>query len=158
APGAGDAKLQERGDGRVAEEEHLTRGRVDLRVGGEGVPELAAEGKGASGVQARHLDLVRRASLPQGEQLAVIPDPGGVGRVLERLLALGKLFEIGRVRNAGVEGLAGLLLLLPAGGTDVAVAVAGLAALDADAVQHAVAVEPVVMPQRRKLWIGTIAD
>ena len=101
---------------------------------------------------------MRLAALPEGEQLAVVPDEGGVGGVLVTLSREQDLLEVGHAGQALVKRLARRLLLLPSRRADVPVAIARLAALEADAVDHAVAVEPVVGADGVELRVRPVAE
>src|SRR5262245_61022013 len=76
-----------------------------------------------------------------------MPDQGGVGPVT--LLWWGL--------EGVIECLAGGVLILPAYGTNIAVAITGLPALHPHPVQHAVAEKPVITAEWRKLRVGPIA-
>ena len=59
--------------------------------------------------------------------------------------------------KAAEQGLARRVFHIPLGRAHIAVAVADLAALDIEAVDHAVAAEPVVVAARLELGVGAVA-
>ena len=118
-----------REDVAVAEEVQLAGRRADLRVRGHRVDQLAAEVVGAQRLQVVG-DLVGQRRLDQRQRLAGVVDDVGVGDAGAQV--------------AGAVGVVEREVLLEAVGAHPAVAVpGGAAALDANAVDHAVAGEPV---------------
>ena len=139
----------------VVEEHQVPGALVDLDVGRHLGLELAAEVVRAAGRQGHGVEAVRYAAqVPGGDQRALVKFDIGVGGVLERLLAA---LAIGALADAAPDRLAGGLLLRQRAGAHVAIAIRGGTALEADCVQHAVAVEPVVAALGAQVRVGAIA-
>ena len=121
-----DVRLE---DAAVSEEVQLAGRRADLRMRGHRIDQLAAEVVGAQRLQVVG-DLVGQRRLDQRQRLAGVVDDVGVGDAGPQV--------------AGAIGVVEREVLLEAVGAHPAVAIpGGAAALDADAVDHAVAGEPV---------------
>ncbi len=159
AAGVGHVVAQVGLEERVGEEDHLAGSGIDPGVGGHRALQATVEVPLADGVQTvGHLG--GHAALPQREPLAGVADDVGVGRVLHRAGGAGQLAvgEVQDVAEAGVDGAAQLVLALQATGPDPAVAVGHAVVGEADAVQHAVAVEHVVAGHGLERRIGAVAD
>ena len=110
--------------GVVAEEHHLAGDRIDLRMRGEGPGDGAAIIAIAARLERVRLDLGRQMAFLQREQAAAMRDDvgvgdaavGGVSRRVRQLLA-----------EAAEQRAAGIVLGLPFGGADPAVAIGGAA-------------------------------
>src|SRR5207237_6388999 len=89
----------------------------------------------------------------EGEEPSRMPDDVRVAGVLEG----GNLGGL-ELEEPAVERAARLLLLPEPAAQHVAVPVDGVAVLERDGVDHAVAVEPVIAAERREGGIGTIAE
>src|SRR5258706_3244162 len=142
-------------DRAVAEGEHLAGRGIDVRVRRERVAESPAERAYAECLERGNPDLVRLALLVQREQAIRVPDERRVGGVLGDALWVVELLPLEQPRP---ERAAALALELEGARANRAVAVAGASALDAHRVQHAVAVEPVMPPERRELRVRPVAD
>ncbi|MNE49175.1 hypothetical protein D3C80_1436760 [compost metagenome] len=121
--------------------------------------QLAAEGLDADRFQrARiHPDRMTR-DVPQGHQRAVVQDHVGIGRVLVNLVAA-RRSGIGprRGQHDPARAAAAVQVRHMVRRADEAIAVLGLAVLEIDGVQHAVAVEPVVHPLGRLGRVRAVA-
>ena len=120
-----------------------------------GAGELAREVVGAQRLERHRIERVRRAALPEREQSARVPDDVRVGGVRRRA---GDAQVAGcQVGDAAEERLARRALVREARRAHPAIAVGGPAVAQAEGVDHAVAVEPVVAAARRELRIRAVA-
>ncbi len=133
------AGRQRRADA-IAEPGHLAADGIDLRVGGDIAlvrTDVALRFQGADVHLEGMVGLLQRQQLAGVEQDVGVGDPAFVaGR--ERIGGQ-------RIAHGAEQGAAVLVLQEPLGRADIAVAVMDLAVLDIEAVDHAVAAEPVVV-------------
>ena len=162
-PAGVDDEVAEVGRERgVGEREHLAGARIEAGVRGHGrhhPVDLAVVVPGADGLEIGG-DLGGQPTLPQRVVAAGVADDVGVGRVLDRSGVTGDRLvgPVGDVGEPRVDAVAGADLDLETLGEDPAVAVRGLAVVEGDLVQHAVAVEHVVVADRLEHRVRTVAD
>ena len=113
-------------------------------------------------LQPGNLDFMWRATFPQRQQFAMMPNQRRVGTIRKRALASKKLLcqkcEVDRVKDTRIERLVGLVFLLPRRRADPAVAITRLAVAQAHTVDHAVAFEPVIVLLRWKLQVRPVTN
>src|SRR5438093_582330 len=148
----GDVVLEPGREGRVAEEEHLARLGVHLRMRGHGPDQPPVEVELAERLEGARLHARREGGLHQREQSPGVPHDVRVAGVLEA-------WRLARVdvEEPREEPAAGGALLLQAGAQHVAVAVVRAPIGERDGVDHAVAVEPVVAPGRLEGRVRSVA-
>ena len=127
-------------------------------MGGHRPSQLAVEVPFADRLQIGP-DLRREALLPECEQLPGMADDVGVGRVLHRsgITDQGRVGEVHDVAEARVDGPPQGDLRGQTPRADPAVAIRRSAVAEVDAVEHAVAVEHVVLADRFEHGIRAVA-
>ena len=142
--------------GVVAEEQHLARLGVDLRVRRHRADELAAEGVRADRRERAHVEFDGRVRFLQREQAVAVPHDVGVREAVGLLPEHARVC-IHRVHRAE-QRAARVVFLLELLGAHPAVAVRHLAVRDVEAVQHAVAREQVIVAARCELRVRAVAQ
>ena len=131
-----------------AEVPHLAV-RSALGMGGERrAVERACEGLAAARVERSRVDAPGRAAFPQRPDLARDGEHAGV-RGVDVVDAAQFAGRLRREAIAGIEEATGGMLVAPFVGRDEAAAMAHATAADREALDHAVAVEPVTEPLAR---------
>jgi hypothetical protein len=146
----------------VAEHDHLSGRRVDLRMRTHAKRQRSAEVVATDGHQLRR-HLVGSDALAQGEEHVRVPDDVDVG---EHLVPTGVRIGAGkrggrcrRRHDPAPQGAAGFHLGRETLGEHVAVSIARLAIREAHTVDHAVAVERIgIAPERREFGVGAVAQ
>ena len=113
-------------------------------------------------LQPGNLDFVWRTTFIQRQQLAMMPNQRCVGTIRNRALAretlLCKKCEVDRVKKTWVDRLVGLVFLLPHRRADPAVAITRLAIAQTHTMEHAIALEQVIVLLWRKLQIRPVPN
>ena len=154
---------QERRLDVVAEHDHLARDRVDLRVGAHARRQPAAEVVAADRGEIA-ADLVWHRPFLEREIPAVMANDVDKGVELERPTRVGVVAEQREIderrgHDPAEQGTSGAFLGKQALGPDEPIAIASLAVVDPDAMDHAIALEGVgVRAERSELGVRTVAQ
>ena len=139
---------------RIVEERELAGHHVDLAVRRDVARQFAGEILVTDGRERARVDPHRLAAdVPERHQRAVMKHEIGVGGVL--------VDEVAALEIGGQQYAASVALVRDFGfvvvGADVLVSIFGFAVLEIEAVDHAVAVEPMMQVVRRVHRIGPVA-